>query len=89
MEKVKKAAALKYEKDKDDAPVIVASGRGYIAQRIIDKARENNIPMFKDDASAEILCSTQIGSEIPDTLYQVIAEIYAVIFKMEQEMKDR
>lgn len=85
MGKVKKAAALSYEKGQDGAPKVVASGRGHIAERIINIAKENNVPLFKDESSAEILCSTLPGSEIPEVLYQAIAEIYAVIFRMEKE----
>lgn len=87
MRKMKKAAALSYEKGKDSAPRVVASGRGHIAERIINIAKENNVPLFEDDRSAEILCSTPLGSEVPEVLYQVIAEIYAVIFRMEKESK--
>lgn len=89
MGKIKKAAALSYEKGKDTAPRVVASGRGHIAEKIIDIAKENKVPLFKDEGSAEILCSTPVGSEIPEALYQAIAEIYAVIFRMEKGNKSR
>jgi Uncharacterized homolog of the cytoplasmic domain of flagellar protein FhlB len=83
MKRIKKAAALSYDKEKDIAPRVVASGRGEIAQKIMDIARENNIPLMQDENTVDTLCSIPLGSEIPEVLYQVIAEIYAYIMRME------
>lgn len=88
MRKLKNAAALKYEPGKDKAPVVVASGRGHVAEKIINIATENNIPTFKDEWASEILCSLPLDSEIPEVLYQVVAEIYAYILNMETKIKD-
>jgi len=85
MRKLKHAAALKYEPEKDRAPQVIASGRGYVAEKIISIARENNIPEFENQQAAEILCKLPLNSEIPQVLYQVIAEIYAFILKVEKE----
>lgn len=89
MSKIKKAAALSYDKGKDNAPRVVASGRGYLAEKIIHTARENNVPVMQNDEAVQILCSTPLGSEIPEALYKAIAEIYAVIYSMEQEKKGK
>lgn len=89
MEKLKEAAALRYEPGKDNAPYIVASGRGLIAERILQLAKENNIPVFEDEQAADLLCRAEIGGQIPEALYQVIAEIYAFILRMDTESKGK
>ncbi|KPU44832.1 flagellar biosynthetic protein FlhB [Oxobacter pfennigii] len=79
MRKLKTAAALKYQPGNDMIPTVVASGRGYVAEKIMEIAREYNIPSVKDEHTSEILCSLPLNSEIPEHLYHVIAEIYANI----------
>jgi flagellar biosynthesis protein len=75
--KTEKAAALKYEHKKDgDAPVIVASGLGYVAQKIVSVAQENNIPVYQDDSLASILSQLEAGAQIPEPLYQAVVDIY-------------
>lgn len=83
MRKIKSAAALGYEPGKDTAPKVIASGRGHVAEKIIKIAKDNDIPLFEDELSANVLCSLPLNSEIPDSLYQTIAEIYAFILHME------
>lgn len=85
MKKLKQAAALSYEPGKDNAPKVVAKGKGYIAEKIINLARENNIPLYQDEWAADILCNHPIDSEIPEILYQAIAEIYAFILQVESQ----
>lgn len=89
MKKVREAAALKYEYEKDNAPIVVASGRGHVAEKIIQIAKENNIPLFEDEDVSDILCSLTVGSEIPEALYQAIAEIYAYILQVEDRYRER
>lgn len=86
MKKLKQAAALKYE-PQDNAPRVVAIGKGEIAERIIKISKENNIPFIQDEETAQILCSLPINSEIPEELYTVIAEIYAFILNMDLKNK--
>ncbi len=87
MNKKLKAAALKYEKFKDNAPKIVAKGKGYIAEKIIEIAKENNIPIKEDPDLIEMLYKLDIYEEIPEELYKVIAEIFAYIYKISGDMK--
>ncbi|MEG1027670.1 MAG: EscU/YscU/HrcU family type III secretion system export apparatus switch protein, partial [Oscillospiraceae bacterium] len=63
------ATALKYAIDKENsAPVVVASGSGTIAQKIIDIAIENNVPVYQDDSLATLLAQLKVGNEIPPSL---------------------
>lgn len=72
----KKAAALKYDFSGDSAPVVIASGYGAVADRIIDLAETQGIPVYRDDSAASLLCMLDVGSSIPPELYQVIATVY-------------
>ncbi len=72
----KKAVALKYDEAKSSAPVIVASGMGYMAEKIIETANENGVPVYEDNSLATLLTQLELGSQIPDELYQAIVDIY-------------
>lgn len=71
----KRAVALQYGPG-DAAPVVVASGMGYLAEKIVDVAHENGVPVYEDDSLATVLTQLQLGREIPPELYQAIVEIY-------------
>lgn len=82
-----KAVALKYRVDEDPAPVVIASGYGNIADKIIGIAEEKGIPVFKDDSAASMLCMLEVGRNIPAELYEVIAVIYMQILKSSGKIK--
>ena len=71
-----KAVALKYNPDKNGAPVIVASGMGYMAEKITETALAAGVPVYEDDSLATLLTQLQLGAEIPVELYQAIVDIY-------------
>lgn len=77
----KKAVALSYDEDTDVAPVIVASGMGHMAEKIVETARENGVPVYEDNSLATVLTQLELGAEIPEQLYQAIVEIYAYFLK--------
>lgn len=81
--KHKKTVALKYNKNTDQAPKIIATGKGSIAEKIIKKAREENIPIKEDKDIVQVLAELNIGDEIPKELYTVIAEILSFFYKLE------
>ena len=72
----KKAVALTYDENINAAPVIVASGSGHMAQKIVDTARESGVPVYEDNSLATMLTQLELGSEIPPQLYQAIVDIY-------------
>ncbi len=74
-----KAVALKYNLEQDLAPVIIASGYGEVAKRIIDVAEKRGIPVYRDDSAASMLCMLDVGASIPRELYEVVAAIYCQI----------
>ncbi|TDO78329.1 flagellar biosynthesis protein [Halanaerobium saccharolyticum] len=81
--KTKKTVALKYNQNTDQAPKIIASGRGSIAEQILKKAREENIPIKEDKDVVQVLAELNIGDEIPEELYTVIAEILSFFYDLE------
>ncbi|MGI6622594.1 MAG: EscU/YscU/HrcU family type III secretion system export apparatus switch protein [Clostridiaceae bacterium] len=85
--KIKKASALSYTPGDDNAPKVVASGKGEIAHKIIEKAHEAKIPVYEDPHLAEALSHISLGDEIPVGLYEVVAEILAFISRLDESYK--
>ncbi|MBP1557497.1 MAG: EscU/YscU/HrcU family type III secretion system export apparatus switch protein [Oscillospiraceae bacterium] len=85
--KKSKAVALKYQADTDVAPVVIASGCGNIAEKIIDIAENKGIPVFRDDSAASLMCMLEVGRPIPPELYQVVAVIYSHLLKISKDIK--
>lgn len=82
-DKKKMAIALQYEKG-FDAPTVVATGKGILAEKIISKAGEENVPVYKDEKLAKSLSSLEIGDTIPPELYGVVAEILVFVDNMDR-----
>lgn len=78
---IKKAVALGYNREKDNAPKVLASGKGAIAEQIIAAAKQNNIPIKEDKDLVEILSKIDINQEIPPNLYRAIAEIFSFLYR--------
>ena len=78
----KKAAALRYNIRKDPAPRLVAKGKGWMAEKIIEIAREHHIPLKEDPHLIEILSTLDLYEEIPPDLYKAVAEILIFIYKI-------
>ncbi len=78
----KRAVALQYGAE-DTAPVVVASGMGYLAEKIVDVASEHGVPVYEDDSLATILSQLKLGQEVPEELYQAIVEIYIYFLKFD------
>ncbi|MFZ5975324.1 MAG: EscU/YscU/HrcU family type III secretion system export apparatus switch protein [Bacillota bacterium] len=78
-------AALKYAPENDDAPVIVALGRGEVARQIMLRAHEYDIPVVEDAQTAGILNRFRVGDTIPPELYAAVAKILVFISRMDAE----
>ncbi|MBL7190155.1 EscU/YscU/HrcU family type III secretion system export apparatus switch protein [bacterium] len=66
----------------DPAPKVAAKGKGLIAERIIELAKENDIPIKEDPDLVEILMKLDLNQFIPEELYQVVAEVLAFVYRM-------
>ncbi len=86
MEKKPKAVALNYDKDKNAAPRVVAKGRGFVAQKIIETARAHNVPLYEDENLVQVLEALDLDTEIPPQLYRAVAEVLAFIYRLNSKM---
>ena len=84
----KKAVALQYEAG-NNAPVIVASGMGYMAEKIVEVAADSGVPIYEDNSLATILTQLKLGQEIPDSLYRAIVEIYVYFLNFDPADPDK
>ncbi len=82
--KIKKASALSYSPGEDTSPKVIASGKGAIAEKLIEKAKEAKIPIYEDEHLAETLSHVSLGDEIPPQLYEVVAEVLSFISRLDE-----
>jgi len=87
MSKNRKAVALKYKMFTDNAPIVVAKGRGFVAEKIIEIAKEHKIPIREDNDLVTVLSKVDLMGEVPPELYKVIAEILAYIYTVNKKIK--
>ena len=82
---VQKAVSLQYKKGKNAAPKVTAKGQGWMADRIIKMAHENNIPIREDKDLLHLLSEIDVGQEVPESLYKVVAELLAWVYQLNQK----
>jgi len=80
------AAVIRYDQEKDQSPTVIAHGKGMLANKIIELAGKNEIPIQEDSLLVENLIDMDLGENIPPQLYSVIAEIFLMLEEMEQSM---
>jgi flagellar biosynthesis protein len=86
MSEIKKAVALKYDMDdKEGAPRIIAVGKGNIAEKIIEIANKEKVPIVENQEIVAKLVQFPVGLEIPQEFYEAIAKILVYIYKLDQE----
>ena len=81
----KKAVALRYDRDKDPAPIVVGKGIGLVAEKLIELAKEHDIPIHEDADLIEILSRLDLNEKIPASTYLVVAEILAFIYRTNEK----
>ena len=87
VKKPMRAVALKYNTEKDSAPVVVAAGSGYVAEKIIEIADECGVTIYHDDSAATLLSKLNLGQSIPPDLYQMVVDIYITIITAAEQAK--
>jgi flagellar biosynthesis protein len=80
----KSAVSLQYKKGKNAAPKITAKGQGWVAENIIKMAQEKNIPIREDKDLLHLLSEIDVGQEVPESLYKVVAELLAWVYQLNQ-----
>jgi flagellar biosynthesis protein len=78
------AVALKYDAATDNAPKVIAKGRGLVAEKIMALAREQGIPMREDPDLVQMLTQIDLDQAIPPSLYQIVAELLAFVYRLNQ-----
>jgi flagellar biosynthesis protein len=76
------AAALGYDPEENNAPVVLAAGHGKIAEQILAAARESQVPIHNDPVLAQVLVKVNINEEIPEELYTIVAQVLAYIYRI-------
>lgn len=84
---LKYAAALKYDIGDDSAPKLIAKGKGFMAEKIVETAESAGVQTYKDAKLAKQLQNLELGVEIPKELYEVVAEVLIFIAKMDKGFK--
>lgn len=84
-ETLQKAVALQYDSGINIAPKVVAKGQGKVAENIIESAKDNEITVYEDEKLVESLFGLQIDEEIPEELYQAVAEIIFYIYSVDKK----
>lgn len=82
-----RAVALKYDGG-EIAPIIVATGMGYTAERIVQSALEHDVPVYEDTSLATLLSRLELGEEIPPELYKLVVDIYVYFLKFSLNNKE-
>jgi Uncharacterized homolog of the cytoplasmic domain of flagellar protein FhlB len=86
MNKRKRAAALKYEQGYQ-APMVTAAGMGHVADKILQNAEENNVPIVYDEQLSNLLTNVDVGEAIPFELYDAVAKVIAYVMDIDKNMK--
>ena len=84
----KKAVALKYHPPRHEAPIVTAKGQGLVAEKIIEVAKKKHIPIKDDPDLVQILSQLELGDQIPSSVYQVVAEIFAFIYHLNNKYQE-
>lgn len=82
---IKNAAALLYNREIHNAPIVVSKGNNDLAKRMVDIARKHKVPVISDEDTAKHLMQLEIGEEIPYSLYEAVSIILKYIYKLKAE----
>lgn len=88
-EKRKQAVALAYNQQEHTAPVVVAKGKGQVAEQVIAIAKANGIPIQEDPSLVQLLSELEINEAIPEQLYKVVAELFAFVYQLERTLHEK
>jgi flagellar biosynthesis protein len=88
MDNVKKnpqqeAVAIRYDRDRENAPRVVAKGKGYVAEQLLAIARRHAVPVYQNQTVTQLLMAVELDREIPPELYQAVANVLAYVYRMD------
>lgn len=82
------AIALRYNEN-DNAPRVVAKGKGFVAENIIKAANQNSVPVYQNKTLTGMLMAVDLDREIPPALYTAVAEVLAYVYRMDEKAKSK
>lgn len=85
----KEAIALNYNPENNNSPKVIAKGKGKIADNIVEKAVQSDIPIYEDKNLVELLGQLDLNEAIPEELYEVVAEVFAFIYRLDRNYDTR
>ena len=85
----KRAAALSYDPEHDDAPILAAFGEGHLAEKMVEIAKESGVPIIPDPTLSSVLSKISIGDEIPEELYEAVAKVLLFVSEVDRTYADR
>lgn len=88
-QQIKMAAALRYKPKEDNAPIVVAAGKGSLAAKIKEIAQKEKIPIYHDQVLAQALVKLGAGTEIPEELYQAVAHVLVHIARLDRSLENK
>jgi flagellar biosynthesis protein len=80
------AIALRYQQDNNAAPKVVAKGSGFVAEKILETAKQHSVPVYQNKTLVSMLMAVELDREIPPELYQAVAEVLAYIYHVDQRV---
>lgn len=87
IEKRKEAIALRYEPE-NESPKVVAKGKGKIAENILQRAEESDVPIYEDPTLIELLGQLDLNESIPEDLYEAVAEVFAFVYRLDRKLNE-
>ncbi|WP_269775095.1 FlhB-like flagellar biosynthesis protein [Bacillus siamensis] len=85
---LRRAVALHYDRQKDQAPKVVATGRGHVAENIIKEAEKAGVPIQEDRTLVELMRHLTVDDQIPEALYETVAEIFSFVYRLDESLKN-
>jgi len=82
----RRAVALRYDRAREQAPRVLAQGKGHIAETILSFARANGIPVHEDADRVELLGACELGAEISPELYEIVAQLLAYLYRVNERL---
>ncbi len=80
---VPEAVAIRYDRERENAPRVVAKGRGTIAQQLMAIAKKHAVPVYQNQTVTQLLMAVELDREIPPELYQAVANVLAYVYRLD------
>lgn len=86
---VQEAVAIRYDREKEDAPRVIAKGKGVVAEQLMAIARRHAVPVYQNQTVTQLLMAVELDREIPPELYQAVANVLAYIYRLDGRVGEK